>query len=139
MPSNNLPNPQSYEQILGNALSSYAAKQGINDFNVGSAVTSFMEVLALTTARASGDIFQILKDFSVDRATGDALQRLATENNITPVTASPSTGFVSVIDISFQKISTAVYAGLPAPNVGTTSLAVGDASNFPSSGAVYIG
>src|SRR5271157_636879 len=95
---NGTPNPQSYEQILSDALSAYAAKVGVNDFNVGSAVTSFFEVVALTTARASGDIFQILKDFSVDRATGDALQRLATENDITPITAQPSTGLVSVID-----------------------------------------
>jgi hypothetical protein len=135
----NVPTPQSYEQILSDALSAYAAKIGIDDFNVGSAVTSLFEVVALTTARASGDLFQILRDYSVDRATGDALQRLATENNITPVTASPATGFVSVIDTSFQKISTAVYAGLPAPNIGTTSLAVGDASKFPSSGSIYIG
>lgn len=135
----NLPTPQSYEQILSDALSSYATKIGIDDFNVGSAVTSFFEVVALTTARASGDLFQILRDFSVDRATGDALQRLATENNITPITASPATGFVSVIDVSFQKISTSVYAGLPAPNVGSTSVAVGDASKFPASGAVYLG
>lgn len=135
----NVPTPQSYEQILSDALSAYAAKVGIDDFNVGSAVTSFFEVVALTTARASGDLFQILRDFSVDRATGDALQRLATENNITPITASPATGFVSVIDTSFQKISTAVYAGLPAPNVGSTQIAVGDASLFPASGAIYIG
>ena len=135
----NLPTPQSYEQILSDALSAYAAKIGIDDFNVGSAVTSFFEVVALTTARASGDLFQILRDFSVDRATGDALQRLATENNVTPITASPATGFVSVIDTSFQKISTSVYAGLPAPNVGSTVIAVGDASKFPAAGSIYIG
>lgn len=137
--NNNLPAPQSYEQILSDALSAYAAKVGINDFNVGSAVTSFFEVVALTTARASGDVFQILRDFSVDRATGDALQRLATENNVIPITASPATGFVSAIDTSFQKISTNVYAGLPAPNVGSTVIAVGDASDFTASGAIYIG
>ena len=102
-------------------------------------MTSFFEVVALTTARASGDLFQILRDFSVDRATGDALQRLATENNITPTTASPATGFVSVIDTSFQKISTSVYAGLPAPNVGSTVIAVGNASSFPAAGSIYIG
>lgn len=139
MAETNLPTPQSYEQILSDALSAYAAKIGINDFNVGSAVTSFFEVVALTTARASGDVFQILRDFSVDRATGDALQRLATENNVIPITASPATGLVSVIDSSFQKINTSIYAGLPAPNVGTTIINVGDASEFPASGSVYIG
>jgi hypothetical protein len=139
MPSNNLPNPQSYEQIESDAISAYAAKLGIDDFNVGSAVLSFFEVVALTTARASGDIFQILRDFSVDRATGDALQRLATENNITPITARPATGPVNVIDTSFIKISTKIYAGSMPPNIGSTIIMVSDASQFPASGAVYIG
>lgn len=139
MPSQNVPTPESYEQILGDALSSYAAKIGIDDFNVGSAVTSFFEVAALMTARASGDIFQILRDYSVIRATGPALQLLATENNITPKTASPATGNVTITDLSFNKISSQVYAGTPPPNIGSTSINVGDASLFPESGSIYIG
>lgn len=137
--SSGLPSPQSYEQILSDLLSSYASKQGIDDFNVGSAVTSFFEVVALTTARSSGDIFQILKDFSVDRATGDALQRLAAENRVTPITAKPATGTVTVLDTSFQKKSTKVYAGANPPNIGSTQIKVSDASLFPSSGSVYVG
>src|SRR5574337_10404 len=116
-----LPNPESYEQILSDMLSAYAAKLGINDFNVGSVNTSFFEVVALATARASGDIFQILRDFSVDRATGDALKRLAQEYNVTPITAKPTTGNVNIIDTSFTKISTKIYAGAPAPNVGSVT------------------
>src|SRR5271170_7335605 len=122
----NLPTPQSYEQILSDALRAYAAKIGIDDFNVGSAVTSFFEVVALTTARASGDVFQILRDFSVDRATGDALQRLATENNVIPITAKPATGNVTVTDTSFTKISTMIYAGTSPPNIGSVSIPVSD-------------
>lgn len=137
--SNGLPNPQSYEQILSDMLSAYAAKQGINDFNVGSAVTSFFEVVALATARSSGDVFQILRDFSVDRATGDALKRLATENRVTPITAKPATGLVTVTDSSFTKQQTKVYAGANPPNIGSTQIKVSDASLFPASGAVYIG
>src|SRR5271170_4531620 len=113
-----VPNPQSYEQILSDMLSAYAAKIGIDDFNVGSAVTSFFEVVALATARASGDVFQILRDFSVDRATGDALQRLAAENNVIPITATPTTGVVTVTDTSFTQILTQIYAGTNPPNIG---------------------
>lgn len=134
-----LPNPESFEQLLGDMLSAYAAKQGINDFNVGSAVTDFFSVVALTTARASGDVFQILRDFSVDRATGDALKRLATENRVTPITAKPATGFVTVTDTSFQKVSTKIYAGTNAPNIGSTQIRVSDASLFTPTGNVYFG
>lgn len=134
-----LPNPQSYEQLLSDMLSAYAAKMGINDFNVGSAVTSFFEVVALSTARSSGDVFQILRDFSVDRATGDALKRLAAENRVALVTAKPATGSVSVTDISFNKTSTKVYAGANSPNIGSTQIKVSDASLFTSTGSIYIG
>lgn len=133
-----LPNPQSYEQVLSDLLSTYAAKVGINDFNVGSAVTAFFETVALSTARASGDVFQILRDFSVDRATGDALKRLAQENNVSPIAARPAASYVTVSD-STVKVSTKIYEGASAPNIGSTSIKVSDASAFTATGAVYIG
>lgn len=135
----NLPNPESFEELLGDMLSSYAAKMGINDFNVGSAVTSFFEVVALMVARSSGDLLQILRDFSIDRATGDTLKRLAIENKVTPISANPSTGYVSVIDTNFNKIATKVYAGATPPNIGSTQIKVSDASLFTGTGSVYIG
>lgn len=134
-----LPNPKSYEQLLADMLSTYATKQGINDFNVGSAVTSFFETVALATARASGDVFQILRDFSVDRATGDALKRLAIENRVTPITAKPATGQVTVTDTSFTKKSTKVYAGAMSPNIGSTSIKVSDTTDWTPTGSIYVG
>jgi hypothetical protein len=134
-----LPNPQSFEQILSDALSAYAAKMGINDFNVGSNVTGFFEVMALVTARASGDVYQILRDFSIDRAKGDALKRLALENRVNLITAKPSTGPVTVADSSFTKISTKIYTGANPPNTGSTQIKVSNSTGFTSSGNVYIG
>jgi len=134
-----LPNPQSYDQLNSDMLSTYAAKVGITDFNVGSAVTGFFETVALTTARASGDIFQILRDFSIDRATGDALKNLAIENNVPPIVAAPATGPVNIVDTSFNKIASKIYAGANPPNVGSVSINVSDASQFFASGSIYIG
>lgn len=135
----NVPAPLSYEQLQGNALSSYAAKLGINDFNVGSAVTSLFEVVSLMVARSSGDIFQILAANSIDRATGFQLQQLALQNNITPIGATSTTGNVNVIDTSFVKISTQVYAGANPPNIGALMISVSNAANFPQTGSIYIG
>jgi hypothetical protein len=135
----NLPVPQSYEQLLSDMLSAYATAAQINDFNVAAVNVSFFQVVALTVARASGDTFQILRDFSVDRATGYALQLLAAEYGITPTSASPTTGMVNIVDTSFNKIFTSVYAGTNAPNVGSITINVGDASKFPASGSIYIG
>lgn len=137
--ADNTPQPKSYEQIQSTLLSSYASKMGLNDMSVGSMVTGFFSVVAMAVARASGDIFAILRDFSIDRATGDTLKRLATENKVTPVTAKPATGIVTVIDTSFVKISTKVYAGAASPNIGSTEILVSDASEFTPTGSIYIG
>ena len=138
-PSSSLPQPLSYEQILGNSLSSYAATFGVNDFNVGGAMVSFMQIAALMTARASGDIFQILRDYSLDRATGPALQNLAIEYGVPPLGAAVATSFVTVVDLSFQKIATKIYAGANPPIAGSVTVYVSDASLFPATGAVYLG
>lgn len=138
-PSSSLPQPQSYEDILGQALSSYAASLGINDLNVGAPNVAFFQVVALIAARTSGDIFQILRDFNLSRATGPALQNLALEYNVPPIGAIVATGFINVTDLSFQKIATKVYAGVNPPIAGSVTIYVSDASTFPSSGSVYIG
>lgn len=138
-PTSNLPSIQSYEQYLSDMLSSYASAIGINDFNTGSINTSFFETAALTAARASGDILQTLNLYSIDRATGNALQRLALEYGVNPAQATSASGLVNILDTSFTKISTNVYAGTSAPNIGSITINVSDASDFTSSGGVYIG
>lgn len=135
----NIPSPQSFEQLLSDMLKAYATKLGIDDFNIGSANTSFFEVVALANARTSGDIFQVLRDFSVNRATGDALKRLAQEYNVTPLSAKPTVGNVNIIDTNFVKIFTKVYPGANPPNIGSTQIKVGDASQFTPTGSIYIG
>lgn len=133
------PNPQSYDQILGKMLSTYLAKIGINDINQGSAVSSFFEAMAQAVYGATGGVFATLRDFSVDRATGEALKRIAAEENIKLDKAQVATGKVTFNDTSFTKISTKVYAGATAPNIGSVVVKVSDASLAAASGAIYIG
>ncbi len=134
-----IPQPKSFEQLSSSMLSALASKLGVDDFSVGSALTSFVEVVALTTAQTSGGIFQALASLSIDRASGDLLKRIATDSKVALVTARPATGSVIVTDISFNKISTKVYAGANPPNIGSTEIKVSDASLFTSTGSVYIG
>lgn len=133
------PRPQSYEQYLSDLLAAYMAKTGINDINTASAIVSFMEVVALMGARTSGDIFQVLRDASVDRAEGEVLRRIATDEGLREIPARVASGEVTVIDTSFTKRSTKIYAGTKSPNIGSTQIAVSDASLFPGTGSIYIG
>lgn len=133
------PNPKSQEQIVGEMLADWISRTGVNDINTGSLSTQFFEVVGLMAARTSGDAFQILRDLSVDRAEGEALRRIATDEGLRDIPARVATGAVTVTDTSFTKISTKVYAGTRAPNIGSTSIYVSDASNFSPTGSLYIG
>lgn len=135
----NLPVPKSYEVILGDMFATYTSKIGVNDLNVGSAVTSFFETMAQAIYRASGDTFSILRDFSVDRAEGEALKRLAREERVFPEPARVATGKVTISDTSFTKKTTKIYAGTPSPNIGSMTINASDLTDWPVSGSVYIG
>jgi len=133
------PTPKSYEQILGDMLRTYVAKIGVNDLNTGSVVTSFFEAVAQSVYRASADNFSILRDFNVDRATGEKLKRIAEEENIAISGDKVATGTVTIRDSSFEKIATKIYAGDNPPNIGSSIIRVSDASEFPTTGQIYIG
>ena len=134
-----LPTPKSREQLVSEMLQEYVGLTGINDLNTGSVITQFFDVVARAIARTSGDIFQILRDFSVDRARGEALNRIGDEERVYRNVAKVATGTVEVTDTSFSKIETKVYSGAPAPNIGSTTIKVSDAASFTATGQLYIG
>lgn len=133
------PRIKSFDQYLGDAISAFLAEKGVNDISRTSIMLSFLRANALLTSRASGDLLQILRDDSVDRASGETLLRYAFDENVKILNAKPSTGLVTIQDKSFKKISTKLYSGANAPNANTTILKVSDASKFPNTGKVYIG
>jgi len=133
------PTPKSYEQILGDMISTYTSKVGVNDLNTGSVQLSFFESVAQAIYRASGDNFSILREFDVDRAGTEKLKRIAADENIVVQGDKVATGTVTITDTSFEKIVTKVYAGANPPNIGSTIIRVSDASLFEPTGSVYIG
>jgi uncharacterized phage protein gp47/JayE len=133
------PQPKSYDKILGEMLNQYISETGVNDLGTGGALVSFSEAVALAVARASGDLFQVLRDQSVDRAAGDRLRTIARDEGLRELPARVATGQVTFSDTSFAKISTKVYAGGQPVNPGSLSVNASDASQFPPTGSVYIG
>jgi hypothetical protein len=133
------PDIKTQEQFLGEMLADWISRTGVNDINVGSLTTQLFEVMALMAARVSGDSLQILRDLSVDRAEGESLRRIATDEGLRELPARVASGAVTITDSSFTKIATKIYSGAKAPNIGSTDILVSDAANFPNSGQVYIG
>lgn len=134
------PRQKSYFQILGQALSTFASKIGVNDFIPGSVNLSLLETVSQLVYRATGDIFAILRDYSVDRATGDRLRQIAFEERVDIPEASVATGLIKIYDSSIVKRSTKIYAGANPPNIGSTAIKISSLpSGTPGTGQIYIG
>lgn len=135
-----LPVLRSKEQILGDLITGFLARvPDVNDLNRGSVLLQFFTAVAQQNFKAAADVIAMIDALSVDRATGEALQRLAADNNITISPGTFSSTRVDITDTSFTKISTSVFAGQPAPVAGTLVVYVNDASDMPTTGAIYIG
>lgn len=135
----NIPQPESYTQILSDMLSSYASSTGISSPFVGSANLSFFEAVSLAISRSSGDVFTTVLNSSLQYATSSSLLAIAAEFNITPVQSAVSTGLVTITDTTFQKVATTIYPGANSVNVGSVVIYVGSVTGFPGTGSLYIG
>lgn len=137
----NTPNIRSKEQIAGELIDGLLARLRKDiDLNQGSVTSQLLEAVAQANFKSSAAIIGMIDAQSIDRANGEALQRLARDRNVPIFPAEPSSGTVNITDTSFQKISTRIYSGQPAPVAGSLTIYVSDASKFRSTnGQIYIG
>lgn len=133
------PTPRSYQQILGGMINTFLFRTGLKGMRPGSPILSVLETAATSDTRATQAFFSMLDDRDLERATGEALERIGYEEGVPKEGASPATGYVDFTDTTFTKISTVIYSGTPAPIAGSTSIVVADASQFPVTGRIYIG
>lgn len=134
-----IPTPRSYNQILGAMVDGFQARQGIDTLLVGSPLLSIMESAAQSDLRVTQDLFGFLNSIALERAEGDALDRIGADEDLPRRTETFASTKVTIGDSSFTKQSTKVYVGKPAPIIGSATLYVVDAALFTSSGQVYIG
>lgn len=134
-----IPVPRSYSGVVGDMLDALLSKLGFPSVRVGSGTLSIIEAAAQSDLRSSQDIFNLLNSTSLDRATGQALDRLGEDEDAPRVAQSAASGKVTISDTSFTKVSTKVFQGKPPPIVGSAVLYVTDALLFPATGSVYIG
>jgi hypothetical protein len=120
-------------------VDSFLSDYGLRGLKVGGPILRTLETAAQSDVRGAQDVFNLLDVRSLDRATGIALDNIAADEGLTRQPALPSSGPVTISDSSFVKVISKVYPGASAPNAGTLSLKVSDASLFPATGQIYIG
>lgn len=136
----NLPQLVTREQLIGLIVDSMLSRlEDVNDLNPGSTLTQIAESVGQVIYKPYADVISMIDALSVDRAVGEALQRIASDKNVPIFPALPSSGNVNITDQTFNKIQTNVYSGQPAPVAGSLVVYVSDASQFLSTGTIYVG
>lgn len=134
-----IPTPRSYSQIVGDMLDAFLSKTGLPSVRVGSPHLSIIEAAAQSDLRSSQDIFSLLNSKDLNRATGQALDRIGADEDTPRIGEFPASGLVTLGDSSFTKIESKVFQGLPPPIIGADKIYVANAASFPASGQIYIG
>ena len=134
----NIPIPRSYPQIVGEMIDDFLSRFGAQGIRTGSPILAFLEVAAQSDARSAQDIFNILDALDINRATGDTLDQIGLSYGVARQQATNATGSVNIFDTSFTKVSGSIWAGQPAPIVGSTTIYVA-ATTWPTIGQVYLG
>jgi uncharacterized phage protein gp47/JayE len=130
---------KSFPQIVGSMAAKVAAETPINDFTDGSVILTLLEAAAQEDFQAYVQMLNIIRNYNLDTTEGEDLDKRASEFGLTRLQAQSHTGFVTIKDLTFTKISTKIYAGLPGPTAGSISIFVDDASDLPAAGTIYIG
>ena len=135
----NVPQPRSYQQILGSMLSSVMSNLGLASVKVGGPLLTVLEAASQSDFRSSEDTFNALQSSSLETAQGDALDNIGAQEKTPRPGPTFASGIATFTDTNFDKIFSKVYPGTPAVSVGTTSLNVSNATGFPPTGSIYIG
>lgn len=127
-------------QIVQDAISVITSNTDLTDVNDGSVLLTMIEAFANEDFRQYLALYDIIKSVTIDTATGNDLDKLGIERGA-GVRRSPTTatGYVTITDTSFTKVSTVIYPGQPGPISGQTYIYIQSATGFTASGSVIIG
>ena len=137
-----VPQPQSFQQILGAQLNTVRARLGLKRFKPGGPLLSLFESAAQSDSRNAADIFTALLAQDLENASGLLLDRIGNDERLPRRSKKSSRGEVVIFDASFPKLSTTIYCGKSAPIVGSTVVYVSKGGTFdiaPLTGQIYIG
>lgn len=136
---------RSRENILSDLVRSILANTDLDDISPNSSLSILLDAISGVMFQNQMLVLKILESTSLETITGIDLDRKAislglpdTVGGVGRRPASPSSGQVK-ISSAFKKLSSRLYAGKPAPFVGTSTVYVENASSWPSAGSLYIG
>lgn len=134
-----LPQPRSFNAIVGGMIDAFLASYGLKGLKVGSPILSIFEAAAESDLRNSQDIFALLRATTLEQAAGTALDRLAADEQLVRQTETFANSAVDVVDSSFTKVVSSIFQGTPAPIAGVSTINLVSDPGFTATGSVYLG
>jgi len=136
---------KSKEQRAADILRTLRVETDFDDVAPGSSLATLIEAIASADQQIAVSALKILENSDLESLEGTALDKRAlairlpnNQGGYGRIPASQAGGRVT-IGSSFQKISSKLYAGKPAPFAGSTRLFLEDASSFTPTGSIYLG
>ena len=135
---------RSAEQILSDLVRTVRANTDSNDVAVGSSLSVLLEGIARSDFKTEQSALKILENTNIDSLDGVSLDKYAKSIRLPDgqggygrLPATQASGVVT-IGSGFQKISSTLYAGKPAPFAGSLTMFLTSAVGFPATGQIYI-
>jgi len=136
---------KSDQQYLADIIRTLVTNTDLSDVSPGSDLATLAEAMAAAFAQLSTNALKILENTNLESLFGTALDKKAESIRLADGQGGygrkPAIATIGPITVgsSFQKISSKLYAGKPAPFAGSTVLYLEDLSEFPSVGQIYLG
>jgi hypothetical protein len=140
------PQFRSQAQVIGGMVETFLSRldqsgiaPGLASLKPGSPYLAIFEAVGQVEVQTQQQMLAVLDTDDVDRARGDALDRIGRKEKLPRRGETYARGKVTISDSGITKVATKVYQGAPAPIPGVRTIYAADASAFPESGALYIG
>lgn len=130
---------KSYNQILGDMIRKIIAETSLNDINTGSVLLTLLEAVASNDFENNTAILNVLELLNIDAVKNNDLDARAADFSLSRRAAVKASGLVNISNTNIVKRSTGLYVIKPAPIAGQTKIYVNDASEWASTGSLYIG
>lgn len=131
--------PRTFQQIFGDMIATLVANSPINDVNVGSIATTFLEAAATEDDEQYFQMLNVILGYSLNTTTGTDLDNRAFDFGLTRKTAQKAFTNVTFGDTAFIKVQTGVFSGLPGASAGETEIEGDALTGFTAAGSIIIG
>lgn len=131
--------PRIEEEIIPDMASSVVSKTPLTDLVAGSVILSILETAAAEDAEQYVQMFEIIRNFSLDTTTGSDLDDRASEYNLERLEAQKASGTVTISDTSITKVSIGISNSFPGPVIGQTFVYADKTTDFSASGNIIVG